>query len=83
MTKSYKAVDTLAPPPQTKILATPLSGGVGGGGGGGVGGGGGHPHACGKRNTQECKNIDSIHNTMMAKDRHKKGDGGWENKFRS
>ena len=34
MTKSYKAVDTL-PPPQTKILATPLDGGRGGEGRGG------------------------------------------------
>ena len=42
-----------------------------------------HPHTCDKRNTQEYKIIDSIHNTMMAKDRQKKGDGGREIKFRS
>ena len=41
-------------------------------------GGGKNTHTCDKRNTQEYKSIDSIHNTMVAKDRQKKGDGGWE-----
>ena len=46
-------------------------------------GGGKNTHTRVTNVTQEHKIIDSIHNTMMAKDRQKKGDGGWEIKFRS
>ena len=37
-----------------------------------------HPHTCDKRNTQEYKIIDSIHNTMMT-DRKKGTVGGKSN----